>query len=157
MATATIHAPGTSWSGAVTACGRKAGETATDPAAITCLSPACYHKRLAHEQKIETAATTEATFAQSLRTEQHRGEPDPEAIAENDGRRARSASLIATAPSGIEIVSVSLGFHALVTTSDGAHGLYHMAKNLMDAAARARAIIDAREYAAEYAAQKASA
>ena len=157
MATATIHAPGTSWRGAVTACGRKAGETTTDPAAITCQAAACGEKRVAHERKMGLAAQTEATFTQHLRTEQHFGEPDPEAIAENDGRRARGASLIATAPSGIEIVSVSLGFHALVTTSDGADGLYHMADNLLDAAQRARAIIEARKYAAEYAAQKASA
>ena len=150
MAQTTIHAPSNGYGrrGTATACGRAAGETTTDPATITCQSQACGNARSKHENQMAVAAITSGTFTAYL---------SPYLSDEEREAKMVTAATLAEGlgrPGIFDVRSEGLGLTVTVRSSEEADALYHMAENLMEAARRTRAIIEARAYATEYEAAK---
>lgn len=147
--TPTIHAPGRGgWRETVTACGKKAGETTTDPALITCGSPACENKRVNHAKQEGLADTTDATLHGYLW--ERASDEEVQLVM------ALAATLTDIGGGRFRLDSPVCGGRVVETVED-ADRLYWMAENLAAAAERTRAIIEARAYMAEYEAQKAAA
>lgn len=183
MAQTAIHAPAASYSrrGAVTNCGKATGDVTSEPTEITCNAAACADVRKRHEMKVRVAASVSESFHGHLNrphtyetedAQKFEGYVSEEGTtytvegntvsamskrdAEENARTVAAAANL-TATSYYFSIEGAVGGRFTVGTVEEAEALYHAAKNLADAAFRARQIIEAREYVAEYEAAKSAA